>query len=122
MYIFVGHTQDMLQVFYNFYSKILVQDGDYYRLLTNGDYHITASIDGYLSSTKLITVENKHHSEAKIMNFTLQPVSFYNIINCDLILYNITSTIIFCFQIILPSNYNNKRKRLALANLIVNAN
>lgn len=56
--------------------KILVQDGDYYRLLTDGDYHVTASMDGYLSSTKLVTVENKHHNEAKIMNFTLQPVSF----------------------------------------------
>jgi len=56
--------------------KILVQDGDYYRLLTDGDYHVTASMDGYLSSTKLVTVKNKHHNEAKIINFTLQPVSF----------------------------------------------
>jgi len=61
------------------FSKIIVQDGDYYRLLTNGVYHVTASMDGYLSSTKLVSVENKYHDEAKIMNFTLQPVSFLQI-------------------------------------------
>ncbi|KAE9537864.1 hypothetical protein AGLY_005836 [Aphis glycines] len=70
-----------------------VQDGDYYRLLTNGDYHVTASMDGYLSSTKLVTVENKFHSEAKILNFNLQPI-------------------------IIPSTYSKKRKRLAYSNTI----
>ncbi|XP_027848660.1 carboxypeptidase E-like [Aphis gossypii] len=70
-----------------------VQDGDYYRLLTNGDYHVTASMDGYLSSTKLVTVENKFHSEAKLLNFDLQPI-------------------------IIPSTYSKKRKRLAYSNTI----
>ncbi|XP_015377848.1 PREDICTED: carboxypeptidase E-like [Diuraphis noxia] len=70
-----------------------VQDGDYYRLLTDGDYHVTASMDGYLSSTKLVTVKNKHHNEAKIINFALQPI-------------------------ILPSNNNKKRKRSAYSNSI----
>lgn len=60
-----------------FFLNILVHDGDYYRLLTNGDYQITASLDGYLPSTKLVTVQNKYHTEAKILNFKLQPVSFY---------------------------------------------
>lgn len=63
-------------------TNIPVHDGDYYRLLTNGDYHVTASMDGYLSSTKWVTVVNKPHAEAKIINFTLQPVG-----NCIVQLY-----------------------------------
>jgi len=120
-----------------FFWKILVQDGDYYRLLTDGDYHITASMDGYLSSTKLVTVKNKHHNEAQIINFELQPVSFKN----HLFLFNTNFSnklnIIFIFtpvscfnwifkcfiynfwfQIMLPSNYNKKRKRSAYSNSI----
>lgn len=62
--------------------NIAVQDGDYYRLLTNGDYQITASMDGYLSSTKWVTVVNKPHTEAKIIHFTLQPVGY-----CIVLLY-----------------------------------
>lgn len=58
-------------------NNIPVQDGDYYRLLTNGDYHVTASLDGYLSSTKWVTVVNKPHTEAKIINFTLEPVGYW---------------------------------------------
>jgi hypothetical protein len=68
------------KIVFDVFWKILVQDGDYYRLLTNGDYHVTASMDGYLSSTKLVTVENKPHNEAKILNFTLQPVSFETLV------------------------------------------
>lgn len=62
---------------FNCLKKILVQDGDYYRLLTNGEYHVTASMDGYLPSTKLVTVENTNHNEAQVLNFTMQPVSFH---------------------------------------------
>jgi len=120
-----------------YFWKILVQDGDYYRLLTDGDYHVTASMDGYLSSTKLVTVENKHHNEAKVMNFTLQPVSFkkhlfifnthflnklnriiiFNPVSCFNWIFKCFNYNIY-FQIILPSNYSKKKKRFACSNSI----
>lgn len=56
-----------------------VQDGDYYRLLTNGNYRVTASVEGFLSVTKFVTVVNKPYNEAQVLNFTLQPVSVYKI-------------------------------------------
>ncbi|XP_050531282.1 carboxypeptidase E-like [Daktulosphaira vitifoliae] len=57
-----------------FHDITSVQNGDYYRLLTNGEYRITASVDGYLSETKMVTVENKQYNEAKMLNFVLQPI------------------------------------------------
>lgn len=65
----------MQQFWFNVLSKISVQEGDYYRLLTNGDYHITASMDGYLPSTKSVTVKNNPRYGAMVVNFTLQQVS-----------------------------------------------
>jgi len=51
-----------------------VQDGDYYRLLTNGDYLVTAVMEGYLSSSQRVTIKNEPHTEAKILNFELHPM------------------------------------------------
>lgn len=80
----------------NFYL-ILVQDGDYYRLLTDGHYRVTASMEGFLPVTKLITVMNKPFSEAQILNFSLNPVSFIYII---LLCINYILTLVFRIRFI----------------------
>merc|ERR1711997_381112 len=51
-----------------------VHDGDYWRLLTPGEYEVTASSDGYEPSTKLVEVNMNHeeHKEAPILKFQLE--------------------------------------------------
>ncbi|BES95018.1 Zn_pept [Nesidiocoris tenuis] len=48
-----------------------VHDGDYYRLLTPGDYEVTAYKDGYLPKTQPIQVFNPAHTEARRVDFEL---------------------------------------------------
>jgi len=50
-----------------------VHDGDYWRLLTPGEYELTATLDGFVSQTKRVLVTNPHHTEAFVVNFELQP-------------------------------------------------
>lgn len=54
-----------------------VHDGDYWRLLTPGEYEITASADGYAPSTKLVEVNMNHegHKLAAILKFQLEKAS-----------------------------------------------
>jgi hypothetical protein len=54
-----------------------VHDGDYWRLLTPGEYEITVSADGYEPSTKLVEVTMNHedHEVAPILNFQLMKVT-----------------------------------------------
>jgi len=51
-----------------------VHDGDYWRLLTPGEYEVTASSDGYEPSTKLVEVNMNHeeHKTAPILKFQLE--------------------------------------------------
>ncbi|KAJ8920476.1 hypothetical protein NQ315_005344 [Exocentrus adspersus] len=50
-----------------------VHDGDYYRLLTDGIYKVTAYRDGYLPHTRLVTVVNRPYAEAQRVDFPLKP-------------------------------------------------
>jgi len=52
-----------------------VHGGDYWRLLTPGDYVVTAVHPGYLPATQKVTVPNPHHEEAKRVDFWLEPVA-----------------------------------------------
>ncbi|XP_048761309.1 carboxypeptidase E-like isoform X2 [Ostrea edulis] len=47
------------------------KQGDYYRLLVNGDYKIKVIADGYHPEERCITVANEHMKEAQIVNFDL---------------------------------------------------
>lgn len=57
-------------------SFFAVHDGDYWRLLTPGEYEVTASSDGYEPSTKLVEVNMNHeeHKEAPVLKFQLEKV------------------------------------------------
>jgi len=53
-----------------------VHDGDYWRLLTPGEYEISAFKEGYEPQTKLFEVANDEHSDAPILNFELVPSDY----------------------------------------------
>uniref|UniRef100_A0A1I8ADR2 Peptidase_M14 domain-containing protein n=1 Tax=Steinernema glaseri TaxID=37863 RepID=A0A1I8ADR2_9BILA len=48
--------------------------GDYFRLLTPGQYLVRASADGYANAVKPVNVTNEVHNEAKLLSFNLTPV------------------------------------------------
>lgn len=50
-----------------------IESGEYWRLLTPGQYEVTAMKTGYEAVTKLVTVANTHHQEAFRVDFSLQP-------------------------------------------------
>lgn len=50
-----------------------MQDGDYYRLLTNGYYAVSVTAPHYKQQVKCVTVKNKPHSEAQRVDFKLTP-------------------------------------------------
>ncbi|CAG7821320.1 unnamed protein product [Allacma fusca] len=51
-----------------------VFDGDYFRLLTPGQYLLTASYSGYKPQTRRVKVQNPRHHEATRLDFWLEPV------------------------------------------------
>jgi len=52
-----------------------VHDGDYWRLLTPGEYEVIAMADGYEPLAKLIEVTDHGHTVAPMLNFELTRVS-----------------------------------------------
>jgi len=61
-----------------------VHEGDYYRLLTPGEYEVTAYIDGYTPETQRVIVENHPKEGAQIVNFKLLPsVGMYPVVGSD---------------------------------------
>lgn len=50
-----------------------IESGEYWRLLTPGQYEITAQKTGYEPSTKMVTVGGRKHQEATKVDFVLQP-------------------------------------------------
>lgn len=51
------------------------EKGDYWRLLTPGEYEIIAEADGYKPEAKIVEVLEKEHTQAPIVNFDLTPLS-----------------------------------------------
>ncbi|TMS38359.1 hypothetical protein L596_005101 [Steinernema carpocapsae] len=47
--------------------------GDYFRLLTPGQYLVRASADGYENAVQQVNITNEVHNEAKPLNFKLMP-------------------------------------------------
>ena len=62
---------------FNHFLFLSVHDGDYWRLLTPGEYEVTASSNGYEPSTKLVEVNMNHeeHKEAPVLKFQLEKVA-----------------------------------------------
>ena len=50
-------------------------DGEYWRLLTNGDYEIEVDAPGFEPSLKDVTVKNGPMQEAKRLDFELEATS-----------------------------------------------
>ena len=48
------------------------QGGDYWRLLTPGEYELTATVKNYLPLTRRVLVTNRFHEEAYVVNFELK--------------------------------------------------
>lgn len=57
------------------HDVVSVASGEYWRLLTPGQYEISVTKDGYEPSTKLIKVVNEPHKEAQRVDFILTPSS-----------------------------------------------
>ncbi|KAK6633778.1 hypothetical protein RUM44_004385 [Polyplax serrata] len=51
-----------------------VHGGDYWRLLTPGEYLVTAQHDDYIPLSKRVVVTNKGHEQADRVDFYLQPI------------------------------------------------
>ena len=62
-------------IFWLLILNFLVADGEYWRLLTPGQYEITFVKESYEPSTKLIKVVNEPHKEAHRVDFQLTPSS-----------------------------------------------
>ena len=58
-------------IFHLFFLPVL--DGDYWRLLTPGEYEITVLAEGYEPETKLVEVDDNGHGEAPVLNFDMAP-------------------------------------------------
>jgi len=50
---------------------ILVNDGDYFRLLTPGEYKVTVTAEGFEPQSKLVEVSESEHEVAPILDFDL---------------------------------------------------
>lgn len=57
-------------VFITFHTA---HDGDYWRLLVPGTYTVRIVKEGYQPQEKSVVVENPEHTEAKRLDFSLQP-------------------------------------------------
>lgn len=58
------------------HDVVSVYDGEYWRIVTPGQYEVTAVKEGYQPSSKLVKVTNSHHHEAQRVDFELEPLSY----------------------------------------------
>ena len=54
---------------------LAVHNGDYWRLLTPGEYRVTATSERYEPQTHLVRVVSRPRQEAQKVNFRLRPLS-----------------------------------------------
>ena len=52
--------------------------GDYWRLITSGEYEILVQAEGYEPQGKLVSVPEGRHQEAVVLNFALAPAAEYS--------------------------------------------
>lgn len=55
-------------------DMLTVHEGDYYRLLTPGEYEVTARQDGYEPQTQRVSVTSTSHQQAQRVDFRLTPL------------------------------------------------
>lgn len=55
-----------------------MHDGDYFRLLTPGEYEVTAFANGFVPQSKLVEVSESGHRQAPIVNFNMEEVEHPN--------------------------------------------
>ena len=56
------------------FSLLTVHDGDYWRLLTPGEYEVIVVADGYVPVQQLMEVTPNGHHPAPILNFELKKI------------------------------------------------
>ncbi|XP_026680906.1 carboxypeptidase E-like [Diaphorina citri] len=59
-----------------------VNEGDYYRLLTPGQYEVVVYHEDYYPQSRTVTVLPKGHSEAQRIDFALRPLPKVMRVSC----------------------------------------
>ena len=75
MHVYNISDINFLIVNIDLYMYATVHDGDYWRLLTPGQYIVTAYHEGYQPLSHRVNVYNRPHHEAQRVDFHLRPLS-----------------------------------------------